>query len=305
MVFFAAGVSAAVGLAVYLYNNSKRKVTQNDENDDGDNENENNSSNKKTAVASSSSTTSNTGTRPKDIWKVGNNSQSNIKKSKAAYVEKPFGSKYYYAHNDSNTTGGYKDGLKMEDYRMNGPRLLSVNGLTVDNNSSNDTDQQVDDDDNKNNKNGGGEEDAASTVKNNDTITTTTTTTRITAQDPDVKNVTKYLWDDPGNGKGIATIRIDVLPGDKFGQFVDWKDVEIKDVTATLPGEGLLAKITVEGNISSSYQLKINKLYGDAADVKVIIKPNRLLIKIYKKKHGFLSKRDNNLAEWPQPHRKI
>ena len=94
---------------------------------------------------------------------------------------------------------------------------------------------------------------------------------------------------------------------------MDWKDVEIKGVIATLPGEGLLAKITVEEGSSSSsssssccnYQLKINKLYGDAADVKVIIKPKRLLIKIYKKKHGFLSKRDNNLAAWPQPHRKI
>ena len=32
---------------------------------------------------------------------------------------------------------GYKDGLKMEDYRMNGPRLLSVNGLSVDDDGQN------------------------------------------------------------------------------------------------------------------------------------------------------------------------
>mmetsp|Transcript_19894 Transcript_19894/g.44677 ORF Transcript_19894/g.44677 Transcript_19894/m.44677 type:complete len:177 (-) Transcript_19894:188-718(-) len=176
----------------------------------------------------------------------------------------------------------------MEDYRMNGPRLLSKNGLSVDIDESKD----------------GRDEAAAATDpatgSNNDGAAA-----RITANDPGVRNITKYLWDDPGNAKGIATIRVDVLPGDKLGEFVDFRDVAIRDVVATLPGEGLLAKIIVEGKEAPSYRLKIGKLYGDAADVKVIIKPKRLLIKVYKKKFGYLSKNDNNLEAWPQPHRKI
>jgi len=279
LVFFSVGVSAALGLAAYLYFDKKRKLAQNDGNGRGD-------SSEKTATAKSGSA------RPKDIWKVGDNSQAGLKKPKAVYEGKAFGSKYYYAHNDSNTTGGYKDGLKMEDYRMNGPRLLSVNGLSVDgdggpNNDMNDSREE-------------GVAQAATNAENDDVAVK-----RITPQDPDVKNITKYLWDDPGNGKGIATIRVDVLPGVKFGEFVNFSDLEIKDVTATLPGEGLLAEIFVSDKDTPSYQLQIKKLYGDAASVKVIIKPKRLLIKVYKKKHGFLSKNNDNLAAWPQPHRKI
>ncbi len=272
LVFAAVGLCAALGLAAYLH--FQKNSTPKTEKDD----------------SKTTETTTNSGTaRPKDIWKVGQSNQTGLKKSKAAYKGKAFGSKYYYAHNDSNTTGGYKDGLKMEDYRMNGPRLLSKNGLSV-----------LDDNEDANPNDSDGGNGAAS--DSNDSVAAPT---RITAQDPHVKNITKYLWDDPGNAKGIATIRVDVLPGEKFGEFVDICDVQIKDVSATLPGEGLLAKITVGDNTSPSYQLKIGKLYGDAADVKVIIKPKKLLIKIYKKKHGFLSKNRDNMDAWPQPHRKI
>jgi hypothetical protein len=276
--FVAVGLSAAAGLAAYLYFDNKRKLAKSD----GRGERENESS-KKTAGGNG---------RVKDIWKVGQSSRTSLKKRKEAYVGKKFGSKYYYAHNDSNTTGGYKDGLKMEDYRMNGPRLLSVNG------------QSVHDNDQSNNGCDGKEEEIVAGVSAN-SENDGALPSKITAQDPDVKNITKYLWDDPGNGKGIATIRVDVLPGEKFGEFVDFGDVDVKNVTASLPGEGLLAKIVVSDKETPSYQLKINKLYGDAADVKVIVKPKRLLIKVYKKKHGFLSRNDNNLDAWPQPHRKI
>mmetsp|Transcript_6782 Transcript_6782/g.15377 ORF Transcript_6782/g.15377 Transcript_6782/m.15377 type:complete len:335 (-) Transcript_6782:195-1199(-) len=292
MDFFGMAVSIVVGLAVYLHYFSKRNVNVAD--DDDDDENDQNDGigalkQKQPATEKVDDAAAARTTKPKDIWKVGADSQSKLKQPKAAYTEKPFGSKYYYAHNDSNTTGGYKDGLKMEDYRMNGPRLLSVNGLAV---SGNDDEE---------NNNSGDEEGASIPEKKN----TGATKKRITARDPNLKKITKYLWDDPGNGNGIATIRVDVLPGDRLGEFIDWNDVEIKDVVATLPGEGLLTKITVGENEIPSYQLKIDKLYGDAAKVKVIIKSKRLLIKIYKKKHGYLSKNDNNLDAWPQPHRKI
>eukprot|EP00535_Pseudo-nitzschia_heimii_P010300 CAMPEP_0197191148 /NCGR_PEP_ID=MMETSP1423-20130617/22859_1 /TAXON_ID=476441 /ORGANISM="Pseudo-nitzschia heimii, Strain UNC1101" /LENGTH=337 /DNA_ID=CAMNT_0042643703 /DNA_START=38 /DNA_END=1051 /DNA_ORIENTATION=- len=275
----AVGVSAAVGLAAFLYFDKKRNLKSNDKND-------------KSSASSKSATSKGSSIRPKDIWKVGESKHDGLKKPKAAYEEKPFGSKYYYAHNDSNTTGGYKDGLKMEDYRMNGPRLLSVNGKFVDVGAEKDSDNHG--------KVSEGVSNFSTTNDNTDSVPT-----RITALDPNAKNITKYLWDDPNNGKGIATIRVDVLPGEKFGEFVKFSDVKIKDVSATLPGEGLMAKIVVSDNETTSYQLKINKLYGDAADVKVIIKPKRLLIKVYKKKQGFLSGNSDNLKPWPQPHRKI
>ena len=69
-------------------------------------------------------------------------------------------------------------------------------------------------------------------------------------------------------------------------------------------GRGLLVNIdstSSDGCSSCLYQLKINKLYEHASDVKVVIKPKRLLIKIYKKK----TKNYNDLVAWPQPHKKI
>lgn len=273
LVFAAVGICAALGLAAYLHFGKTQETSR---------VAKDSSSKAKTL----DTTTPANKDRPKDIWKVGQSTQTGLKKPNAAYKGKAFGSKYYYAHNDSNTTGGYKDGLKMEDYRMNGPRLLSKNGLSVIDNDQNDSHGAVDE---------------AATAVASESVAPT----RITAQDPHVKNITKYLWDDPGNAKGIATIRVDVLPGDKLGEFVDVSALTIRDVTATLPGEGLLAKITVGDDDSPSYQLKINKLYGDAAEVKVVVKPKKLLLKIYKKKHGFLSKNNDNMGAWPQPHRKI
>ncbi len=274
MVFVAMGLCAALGLAAYFHFSKAPSAIKDDKKAKSDSD--------KSTTASKTDTS-----RPKDIWKVGQNSQTSLKKPKAAYTEKPFGSKYYYAHNDSNTTGGYKDGLKMEDYRMNGPRLLSVNGQSI-----------VDKGENDPFDHGINEQAAASNES---------APTRITLQDPSVKNITKYLWDDPGNVKGIATIRVDVLPGDRFGEFINISDVTIDDVQASLPGEGLLAKIATTSGAGDiqHYQLKINKLYGDAADVKVVIKPKRLLIKIHKKKHGFLSGNSDNMGAWPQPHRKV
>jgi len=281
MTFLFLGVSASLGLATYLYFDRKRKATANDSNGGSVN-----NPSKKTGTSEDAKP------RPKNIWEVGKKNEPGLKKPKESYVEKPFGSKYYYAHNDSNTTGGYKDGLKMEDYRMNGPRLLSVNGLSVD-----------DDGQNEERYHGSVEETPSTTQTKSNGVADGPL--KISAQDPDIKDITKYLWDDPGNGKGIATIRVDVLPGEKFGEFVDIADTDVKDVKVTLPGEGLLAKIFVSDKEKPSYQLKIQKLYGDAANVKVIVKPKRLLIKLYKKKHGFLSRNDNNLEAWPHPHRKI
>ena len=131
------------------------------------------------------------------------------------------------------------------------------------------------------------------------------------AHDPNVMSITKYQWDDPGDINGIATIRIDTLPEKNNGKTttIDWKDVDVHTVKvkADLVGEGLLVKVdTADGG---KYQLKISKLYGDAAEVKIMIKPERLMVStIYKKKKAVLAFRGgdaSNLKAWPQPYRKV
>jgi hypothetical protein len=192
----------------------------------------------------------------------------------------------------------------MEDYRMNGPRLLSRNGLSV---SDDDDDDYGESEENK-------EKDDTTTTKDEQLVDGTESKAQterkmkniLTTTDADVKNITKYLWDDPGDTAGIATIRIDVLPTNLPGEYLDIKDCEIEDVQASLAGEGLLVRISVAEH--GKFQLKISKLYGDATDVKVIVKPKRLLVKIRKKKNSFLSSltaSKSNLDSWPQPHRKV
>lgn len=285
IIYIALVVSAIVGLALYPY--YKQSVDSTDDKS---------KDTKSTAVAAASSTATNT--RPiKDIWKVGQKCRNNMAKNSKGYKEKPFGSKYYYAHNDSNTTGGYKDGLKLEDYRMNGPRLLSRNGLSIDETAANYDDGNDDDD---------GEEKKTINVKQKYNYFDDDNNASKDNKEGHlvgIKNITKYLWDDPGDSRGIGTIRIDVLPSSTSPfvglqqQYIDVKDVKVEDFHATLiaGGGGLLVTIIVTDH--GCYQLKINKLYGYASDVKVITKQKRLLIKIYKKK--------KNLIAWLQPHKKV
>jgi hypothetical protein len=42
--------------------------------------------------------------------------------------DKPFGLSYFYAHNNLNATGGYRDRLQMEDHSMNQPRPVRKAG---------------------------------------------------------------------------------------------------------------------------------------------------------------------------------
>lgn len=228
-----------------------------------------------------SSTTSSSSNKLKNVWDVSKNSKTSH--TKKDHGDKPFGSSYYYAHNNPNATGGYKDGLKMEDYVMNGPRLLSKGGKAVESSSGSNL--------------GGENEEEAESIEPQ-------FVEESKAPPPlrPIRTITKYLWDDPGNSNGIATIRIDTLP-DKQGKSVDWKDVQISNITAELAGEGMLLKVETE---ECDYLLKIAKLYGDASEVKAVPKAKRLLVKITKKKNAVLSQtKGSNLDAWPQPHRKI
>ena len=260
--------------------------------------------------SSSTKSSSSSSTPLKSVWDfnraLGRDSQGDAKKS---HDDKPFGSSYYYAHNNPNATGGYKDGLKMEDYTMNGPRLLSKGGLPVKEGEQN-VESETMISGTSSTGSGDGSSDAAVAAKSS---VSSSNETPPPVSKP-ATNITKYLWDDPGTG--IATIRIDQLPigniggmgGSKVGTMIDWKDVQVLDVTSKLAGEGLLVKIETEGH--GSYQLKIPKLYGDAAKVECIRKTKRLLVKIHKKKNAVLSwmsssSNKSNMDSWPQPHRKV
>lgn len=233
--------------------------------------------------STTTTTTSTSSPTLKNIWETSQSDTSGPLKT--THKDKPFGSKYYYAHNNPDATGGYKDGLRMQDYTMNGPRLLQKGGKPV---RGDELTISVDNPT---------ESFDVNETNVNRIEPTTTTIPRLP-----IRIISKYLWDDPGNAKGIATIRIDSLP-DKNGQQVAWMDIKFNEITADLKGEGLLVKIETD---ECRYQLNIGKLYGDAADVKTVIKPKRLMIRIIKKKTAVLAARkESNLDAWPRPHRSI
>ncbi|KAL3945552.1 MAG: hypothetical protein SGBAC_000376 [Bacillariaceae sp.] len=233
-------------------------------------------------AATSKSNDSKSTTKLKNVWDVSKNSKTSH--TKKHHEDVPFESKYYYAHNNPNATGGYKDGLKMEDYVMNGPRLLSKGGKTVESGSS---------------LGEGNDDEAEPTEPTEPQVEVEPKATPTVKQ---IRAISKYLWDDTGNSNGIATIRIDTLP-DKHGKPIDWKDATVTNITAKLAGEGMLLKVE---SAECDYQLKIAKLYGDASEVKAVSKAKRLLVKITKKKIAVLAKRkESNMDAWPQPHRKM
>jgi len=212
----------------------------------------------------------------KDVWgerrKRGVTASSSSGKTSA--VDKPFGSSYYYAHNNPNATGGYKDGLRMEDYTMNQPRLLSKGGVTA-SEQSEPSPSEVDD----------------------ATATSPASNKRVTVV-PVAKRISKFLWDDPGDSNGIATIRIDILPGSTLTETISWRQANITDISAALVDDKKGLLIELEGADGTRYRLQIPKLYGDVDEVRRVAKPNRLLVRVYKKK-SWMNKK--NLQSWPHP----
>ncbi|KAL7534078.1 hypothetical protein ACHAXR_005622 [Thalassiosira sp. AJA248-18] len=179
-----------------------------------------------------------------------------------ASSDRPFESSYYFAHNKHSTGGGYKDGLRAEDYVMNGPKLLSKGGVRVDDEPpSNETDS----------------EECMQSEQNNKKETPKP---KLTSSTP----ITKYMWDDDGNGN-VAKIHIDSLPKSST-ETMKWENANISrdQVDVRLIGEnngGLYVGIKQEGK---QYHLHIPKMYGEADSVKSIVKKHKLLIKITKKK---------------------
>jgi hypothetical protein len=219
----------------------------------------------------------------KNIWEERRRPNGSLSSNsgKAIPGDKPFGSTYYYAHNNPNATGGYKDGLQMEDYTMNQPRLLSKGGVIVPPESN--------------------------TVQTARRVEYPTIATAINREKGNVpirndssKRISKFLWDDPGDANGIATIRIDTLPGSAgISETIAWRDANIRDISTTLVNGGLL--VVLESENGAKYRLHIPKLYGQVAEVKKVAKASRLLIRLYKKKNRMNPWDKKNLQAWPHP----
>ena len=230
---------------------------------------------------------------PNDVWKdrrrKGVVPAKSSTKEKAPTGDKPFHSSYYYAHNSTNSKGGYSDGLQMEDFTMNGPRLLSKGGKSVQTSNEEQTmstpfieELPEDDDENQSNP-----------------PKATHVSSQSQPQNPTLV-ISKYLWDDPGDSKGVASIRIDSLPNPKGTGTIDWKDVSIQSTEAKLINDkkGLLVTAKATDVI---YKLEIKQLYGEVSSVKTIVKAKRLIVKLQKNTGYFYRK---NLEEWPHPQKK-
>lgn len=247
--------------------------------------------------SSSSSHDSNNNDFSSNVWEQrrqkgilpNSSSSSNTKNCSNPSESKPFSSSYYYAHN--NSKGGYVDGLKMEDYTMNGPRLLSKGGKPILREESISTTTNEDLNNN----------DRSSDKRMSSDVTTSTTTSAVRSL-----AINRYLWDDPGDSSGMASLRIESLPDPSNSQLhVPWKNVHaiIKTIDAKLLGEKSLLVLVQTDSVD--YRLEIKKLFGSVASVKTVVKPKRLIIQIQKLKppfsmFSFFSTCDN-LKPWPHP----
>jgi hypothetical protein len=213
---------------------------------------------------------------------------------KEASVEKPFSSSYYYAHNNSKATGGYKDGLAMEDFTMNGPRLLSRGGKPLKAGEERDPNESA----LSTTATTGSAADCVDEKREMGTpIRTSSKTSRRTL------SISKYLWDDPGDASGVAAIRIEQLPGTvSHGPGLDWATARslVTRIDAQQREGGLLLSVFTSGEID--YSLTIPRFYGDVEAVEHMNKAKRLIVRI-KKKRGMFSR--SNTKAWPYPHKKV
>ena len=196
---------------------------------------------------------------------------------------RPFGSKYYFAHHKSSS-GGYKDGLRMEDYAMNGPRLLSKQGQTID-----EAHQLTKTD---------FEPRSVSAPVINPTIPSPVDK-RVTTPSIEIP-INRYLFEDPADATGTITIRIESLPTKGGNHIIPWKDARVIEIKAELvnSNKGLSVKIeTKDGN----YRLYIPTLYGNVDSVKSISKEKRLLVRLHK---TACSSKKNAITAWPYPYTK-
>jgi len=205
---------------------------------------------------------------------------------------KPFESSYYFAHNKHSTGGGYTDGLKASDYVMNGPRLLSKAGVRIedDKDTTTTTDNSSDNIDNN--------EECSEQTKDKSKMIQSKQ--KLYSSTP----LSKYLWDDDGSSN-IAKIHIDTLPVSASStQTITWESAGITkaNVDCRLIGdnnEGLYISIIQEVDQGGkNYHLHVPKLYGEAENVKCIVKKHKLLVRITKKSPKYSNRYKKNDSLW-------
>mmetsp|Transcript_18716 Transcript_18716/g.40523 ORF Transcript_18716/g.40523 Transcript_18716/m.40523 type:complete len:393 (-) Transcript_18716:585-1763(-) len=239
--------------------------------------------------------------------------------------DKPFGSSYYYAHNDPNRIGGYKDGLRMEDYVMNGPRLLAKGGRKV---AEEEKEEEEEGEEKRGADHGDGstctavleeevEKDASTCTSNAPSASSSSAATapvpvRPSALPSNSVPVARYMWDDTAVTSGcsdVGKLYVDTLPNKpSSAPDISWDKAGISkaEVTAQLLGDegrGLLIRITrtaATGTEPRSYHLYVRRMYGSVAEVKVVVKAKRLLVKLIKKRSRLNLWDKTNLKPWPQ-----
>lgn len=235
----------------------------------------------------------------KDVWEE--RRQKGIASSascgeRGGSVDRPFGSSYYYAHNNPNATGGYKDGLRMEDYTMNQPRLLSKSSSGA-----------VPEGDSKDSSMSDPNINVTKEPSSDTTSAGLKQRKRVLPPPPSREEgtikISKFLWDDPGDAKGIGTIRIDTLPTKSGkGEPLTWQDAHVETIDASLVDDNRGLLVVVRTQDGTNYRLHIPKLYGPVEAVKPVSKSKRLLVRLYKKrKNQFYVTDKKNLQAWPHP----
>lgn len=218
-----------------------------------------------------------------------------------------FNSTYYYAHNKYKRGGGYSDGLEAEDYTMNGPRLLSKNGISFREANRNDRGcveastrcsssvrdsagqnrSCTDDDDG---------DDITKAGESSQVTQKTTATTRSAVQDMTkvAIPITKYLWEDTAT---VSKIRIEALPttvrgdnGTSEQTTIPWSDANIprSNIHIRIRDDRfgfvlLMKRLQSSQEVEETqYLLHISNLYGKIDGATTIWKSNRLLVKLIK-----------------------
>jgi hypothetical protein len=209
-----------------------------------------------------------------------------------------YNSTYYYAHNKYKRGGGYSDGLEAEDYTMNGPRLLSKNGISVmagkinkgsgcveasTNSCRNSTDDYID-------RTNAGETASLEVQKIAATTRPSQEMTKVTIP------ITKYLWEDTDT---ISKIRIESLPltvrhvdgtSEQSAATIPWSQANIPrsniHIRIRNDRQGFVLQLKRQQSSQevdeTHYLLQISNLYGKIDAATAVWKSSRLLVKLIK-----------------------
>ena len=203
----------------------------------------------------------------------------------------------------------------MEDYVMNGPKLLAKGGKRVENNNG--VTKSNGGESNANDQDGTGSSPAESSNDDGTNDGNGNNEPSVPSRPPSLPSnsvpIARYMWDDEAVAAGcsdVGKLMIDTLPNKpSSAPDIKWEGAGIGkiNVTATLIGDdsrGLLIAIDrsdkATGMQPKHYHLYIRRMYGDVAEVKVVVKAKRLLVKLVKKKNRLNLWDKKNLKPWPR-----